>query len=96
MMAHAARRAPVAARGYQAGGASNGPGRGLAIPFVPMTKRPHRRASASTRVSSKMRRAILELQKLAYQSEARLYEDWTLPPLTQTLGSSASTNARAP
>ena len=29
--------------------------------------------------------AILELQKLAYQSEARLYDDWTLPPLTQTL-----------
>jgi ribosomal protein S18 acetylase RimI-like enzyme len=31
--------------------------------------------------------AILELQKLAYQSEARLYDDWTLPPLTQTLES---------
>lgn len=29
--------------------------------------------------------AILELQKLAYRSEARLYHDWTLPPLTQTL-----------
>jgi ribosomal protein S18 acetylase RimI-like enzyme len=29
--------------------------------------------------------AILELQKLAYQSEARLYNDWTIPPLTQTL-----------
>ena len=31
--------------------------------------------------------AILELQKLAYQSEARLYDDWNLPPLTQTLES---------
>jgi ribosomal protein S18 acetylase RimI-like enzyme len=28
---------------------------------------------------------ILALQKLAYQSEAELYEDWTIPPLTQTL-----------
>lgn len=28
---------------------------------------------------------ILSLQKLAYQSEARLYNDWTLAPLTQTL-----------
>jgi ribosomal protein S18 acetylase RimI-like enzyme len=32
-------------------------------------------------------RAILELQRLAYQSEARLYNDWSLPPLTQTLES---------
>ena len=29
--------------------------------------------------------AILDLQKLAYQSEARLYDDWSIPPLTQTL-----------
>lgn len=29
--------------------------------------------------------AILALQKLAYQSEAKLYKDWSLPPLTQTL-----------
>jgi ribosomal protein S18 acetylase RimI-like enzyme len=28
---------------------------------------------------------ILELQKLAYQSEAVLYDDWSIPPLTQTL-----------
>ncbi len=28
---------------------------------------------------------ILDLQKLAYQSEAALYEDYTIPPLTQTL-----------
>ncbi len=31
--------------------------------------------------------AILALQKLAYQTEARLYDDWTLPPLLQTLES---------
>ena len=30
---------------------------------------------------------ILELQKLAYQSEARLYDDWNLPPLQQSLES---------
>jgi indole-3-glycerol phosphate synthase len=29
--------------------------------------------------------AILALQKLAYQSEAELYQDWAIPPLTQTL-----------
>ena len=28
---------------------------------------------------------ILALQKLAYESEALLYDDWTIPPLTQTL-----------
>ena len=29
--------------------------------------------------------AILALQKLAYQSEARLYQNWSIPPLTQAL-----------
>jgi len=28
---------------------------------------------------------LLELQKTAYQSEAKLYNDWTIPPLAQTL-----------
>ncbi|MGD9209715.1 MAG: GNAT family N-acetyltransferase [Desulfobacteraceae bacterium] len=28
---------------------------------------------------------ILNLQKLAYRSEALLYNDWTIPPLTQSL-----------
>ncbi len=28
---------------------------------------------------------ILELQKLAYQSEAEIHNDFTIPPLTQTL-----------
>ena len=31
--------------------------------------------------------AILALQKLAYQSEAKLYNDWTLAPLTQSMDS---------
>jgi GNAT superfamily N-acetyltransferase len=31
--------------------------------------------------------AILALQRLAYQSEAELYGDWSIPPLTQTLDS---------
>lgn len=30
--------------------------------------------------------AILELQKLAYQSEAELYNDFSIPPLIQTMG----------
>ena len=30
---------------------------------------------------------ILALQKLAYQSEAVLYNDWSIPPLTQTIES---------
>ena len=31
--------------------------------------------------------AILALQKLAYASEARRYDDWTIPPLVETLDS---------
>ena len=31
--------------------------------------------------------AILALQKLAYESEARRYDDWTIPPLVETLDS---------
>lgn len=30
---------------------------------------------------------ILALQRLAYQSEAQLYQDWSLPPLTQSIES---------
>lgn len=29
--------------------------------------------------------AILQLQRLAHEIEARLYDDWTIPPLTQTI-----------
>ncbi len=28
---------------------------------------------------------ILDIQKLAYQSEAQIYNDWTIPPLLQTI-----------
>ena len=31
--------------------------------------------------------AILSLQKRAYESEAKLYNDWSIPPLTQSLDS---------
>ena len=31
--------------------------------------------------------SILALQKLAYRSEAELYNDWSIPPLTQTMES---------
>src|SRR5689334_11008628 len=27
---------------------------------------------------------IIQLQKLAYQTEAQIYQNWSLPPLTQT------------
>jgi GNAT superfamily N-acetyltransferase len=75
-----------AARGYQPGTRVEWPvGDGVTIPFVPMTKDaaplPFRVEYATPEDAT----ALLELQKLAYQSEARLYGDWTLPPLTQTL-----------
>jgi GNAT superfamily N-acetyltransferase len=75
-----------AARGYTAGARIEWPvGDGVAIPFVPMSKdappSPYRVEPATLQDAA----AVLELQKLAYQSEARLYGDWTLPPLTQTL-----------
>jgi ribosomal protein S18 acetylase RimI-like enzyme len=38
-----------------------------------------------TRTSSADAAEILALQKIAYQSEAELYNDWTIPPLIQTL-----------
>jgi hypothetical protein len=38
-----------------------------------------------TRAAIEDAEAILTLQRLAYESEARLYNDWTLPPLTQSL-----------
>lgn len=31
--------------------------------------------------------AIIQLQQLAYQTEAQLYQDWAIPPLTQTVHS---------
>jgi hypothetical protein len=38
-----------------------------------------------TRASIEDARAILALQRIAYQSEARLYRDWSIPPLTESL-----------
>jgi ribosomal protein S18 acetylase RimI-like enzyme len=38
-----------------------------------------------THASPKDAAAILKLQQLAYQSEASLYNDFNIPPLTQTL-----------
>ena len=37
------------------------------------------------RADSSLAAELLELQKLAYQSEAAIYDDWSIPPLTQTL-----------
>jgi GNAT superfamily N-acetyltransferase len=38
-----------------------------------------------TRASAEDAVTLLELQKLAYQSEALLYDDFNIPPLTQSL-----------
>lgn len=38
-----------------------------------------------TRASSEDAVTLLELQKLAYQSEALLYDDFNIPPMTQSL-----------
>lgn len=40
-----------------------------------------------TTAESKDAECIIDLQRLAYQSEAILYNDWSLPALTQTLDS---------
>jgi ribosomal protein S18 acetylase RimI-like enzyme len=45
---------------------------------------------AILRANSSDAPAILALQKLAYQSEARIYNDWSLPPLQQLLESLVS------
>jgi GNAT superfamily N-acetyltransferase len=75
-----------AARGYHASTRIEWPvGEGIAIPFVPMSKEAPPPRFRIERAPLDDAPAILELQKLAYQSEARLYDDWTLPPLTQTL-----------
>jgi len=75
-----------ASRGYQAGDRIEWPlGDGLFIPFVPMTKNAGSPAILTAHATLDDAAAILDLQKRAYESEARLYNDWTLPPLTQTL-----------
>ncbi len=55
----------------------NGPsGCRLAIREPPMTIETATRADAED---------ILRLQRLAYRNEAELYQDWTIPPLTESL-----------
>jgi GNAT superfamily N-acetyltransferase len=75
-----------AARGYVGGTPVEWPlGGGLTIPFLPMSKPAPPAPVSITRVEPDDAAALLDLQKRAYQSEARLYDDWSLPPLTQTL-----------
>lgn len=76
-----------AARGYRGTAHVDWPlGDGLSIRFLPMSKvatSPYRIERAGLEDAP----TILGLQKLAYESEARLYQDWNLPPLRQTLDS---------
>jgi GNAT superfamily N-acetyltransferase len=77
-----------AARGYTAGERVDWPiAEGFTIPFIPMSKNAAPLPFSIVRATTGDAPEILELQKLAYESEARLYNDWTLPPLTQTLPS---------
>jgi ribosomal protein S18 acetylase RimI-like enzyme len=77
-----------AARGYTAAAPIEWPlGAGLTIKFVPMSKQAPPSPYRIERAGIDDAPGILALQKLAYQSEARLYEDWNLPPLLQTLES---------
>lgn len=78
------------ARGYAGSKRIEWPlGDGLTIPFLPMSKDAPPPPVRIARADGADAAAILELQKLAYRSEAMLYDDWTLPPLTQTLESLA-------
>jgi N-acetylglutamate synthase-like GNAT family acetyltransferase len=77
-----------AARGYQGTVTIDWPlGEGLSIRFLPMSKPAPPFPYRIRRASADAAPAILALQRLAYQSEARLYDDFSLPPLTQTLDS---------
>jgi GNAT superfamily N-acetyltransferase len=77
-----------AARGYQGSERIEWRiGEGLVIPFVPMSKAAPPPSYHVESAIAEDAAAILALQKLAYQSEAQIYDDWTLPPLTQTLTS---------
>lgn len=77
-----------AARGYSGTAPVDWPlGAGVTIRFLPMAKTAPSPSFDISRARLDDAAAILELQKLAYQSEARLYDDWQLPPLTQSLDS---------
>ena len=58
---------------------------GVEIEFVPMTKEAREPEEIIERATRADAPAILELQRLAYLSEARIYDDLSLLPLTQTL-----------
>ena len=76
------------ARGYSGSTRVEWPlGDGLTIPFLPMSKQAPPPQLRVERADVTHAADILDLQKLAYLAEARLYGDWTLPPLTQTLES---------
>jgi len=76
------------ARGYLGTAPIEWPlGNGITIRFLPMSKAAPRAPFDVAHAHVDDAVAILELQKLAYQSEARLYDDWKLPPLEQTLDS---------
>lgn len=62
-------------------------GDGVEIDFVPMSKHAREPDEIIERATRADAPDILGLQKLAYRSEANLYGDWNLPPLTQTLES---------
>jgi GNAT superfamily N-acetyltransferase len=80
-----------AARGYQPGARVSWPLEGgLTIPFVPMSKIAPPDRLIIERAGPADAETILVLQKLAYESEARLYDDWSLPPLVQTIDSMRS------
>jgi GNAT superfamily N-acetyltransferase len=84
------------ARGYLPGAPIEWPlGEGLTITFVPMSKTAPAADLKIVRATAADAPAILDLQKLAYQTEALLYDDWSLPPLTQTLESLLDEFARA-
>jgi ribosomal protein S18 acetylase RimI-like enzyme len=77
-----------AARGYSGNEYLDWPlGDGLTIRFLPMNKAapafPQSVAAAGVDDAD----VILALQKRAYESEARLYDDWSIPPLTQSIES---------
>lgn len=77
-----------AARGYQGASPVEWPlGEGLSIRFLPMSKPAPPSRFLVERATPDDATAILALQKRAYESEAGLYDDWNLPPLTQTLDS---------
>ena len=62
----------------------------FSLSAIPASSTPHSKRAMKThveisRASVADAGAILALQKVAYQSEAALYEDWSMPPLMQSV-----------